>query len=243
MHPPLPAPSCLTNPNPTRCTQACLPPDNPAGIGLAAAVRASNPAATVGPGPTDDLVRLSAFCFNGTCYEDNVLRARDAVLTVAPGVQDPRGSAAAAAQGASGGRAGGGDLHYSWELRNVTRVCARTVDPACLEASSANTCYDNTFQQYQSELATQGRPANVWAAQDPKQRVGAIAVPVAVGGALLVAAAAAVALFVFRNRRLRWLRRSEAAARQCEAAAAGSPGWQASTESQQESEYQQAWSM
>ena len=74
--------------------------DNRAGIGIVAAVRASMPNATTSLGPPGPggggatLSLLDRFCFNGTCYTDNVVQARDAVATVVPGAED-LGAAAA----------------------------------------------------------------------------------------------------------------------------------------------------
>jgi hypothetical protein len=89
-------------------------------------------------------------------------------------------------------------------MRNSTRLCAVTVDAACLDVSSPNTCYDTTYLAFQSRNAPQGGASG----PDPV----AIGVPIAAGGAAALAVLVAALLLLQRSRRRRRAREAAAAA-------------------------------
>ncbi len=127
----------------------------------------------------------------------------------------------------------------SWQLINTTRLCAVTVDLACLETSSANACYDETFLAYESGQAAKNGSPN-FGASDPSRRAAAIGVPAAMVGAGLVAAAVAVSLVARRRRRAR--RGGDGAGEEGRRRAEPGGGGQAGG-SREGDEYQQAWTM
>ena len=199
--------SLLRFDNVTWLRAVCLPANVPSsgGGGNTGGVSLASQAAPAGGSGGPGVVPAPDIVFNGSAY-GNVLRADDVTVAVAPGAAD-LGADAAGGGGASGAN-GGGLGHreggfFTWRLTNVTRACARTIDAACLEASSVSACYDDALRAAAAARAGASGGGGAGA------RTAAIAGGVAVAVALALCAVALALLLLHRRRRRQRRRQQE----------------------------------
>ncbi|KAI8468625.1 MAG: hypothetical protein J3K34DRAFT_477631 [Monoraphidium minutum] len=206
----------------------CLPFADRASIGLVGSVRAT--AAAGGGGAADPNVAAGALrllpetCLNGTCYQENAVGIARAFVLVVPGSEELGGVAGSPGGAAEAGMPG--DDRFLWELRDSTRLCKHTVSEACLEVSSANACYDETYLEV---ISSEADAADAAGGGPP---AGVIAAPIAVGGAAALAVAVGAPLALLARRRRRRREREAEVAAGC-----------ASQRGSHESDYCQAWSL
>ncbi|GBF87404.1 hypothetical protein Rsub_00115 [Raphidocelis subcapitata] len=184
----------------------CLPANVSRNGTASFAAAAAAGGAPQGPNPegkgTAPVHQESVCLAPGECYSD-ALHVVSARIPVAPRASDIGGTLHGAGQGADG--------VYTWDLRNLTRVCLHQVPQDCLDRSSPNACYEQAFQAFSDESCWQDR-----AAQEAAARHGrAAALGGGLGGGLgaaLVAGGGAATFLARRGRRRRAAAATAAAA-------------------------------